>query len=150
MKAFLKNNPQSPRKTRLVADLIRGKSVDRARRLLAFGQGKSAPVIGKLLESAVANARHSGGSVDNLFVKEILVDAGIVMKRMEPKARGQGAIIRHRTSRISLVLGEMTKKGSKKVDISAMGDDIQAPVAAKKVVAKKTVAKKTAKKVAKN
>ena len=145
MKAFLKNNPQSPRKTRLVADMIRGKSVLRARRALAFGQGKSAPAIAKLLESAVSNARQSGNNVDNLFVKEILVDAGIVMKRMEPKARGQGAIIRHRTSRITLTLGEMTKKASSQEPVASSVKKS----AVKKTVAKKVAAKKVAKKAAK-
>lgn len=147
MKAFLKNHNQSPRKTRLVADMIRGKSVERARRVLAFADKKSALAVGKLLESAVSNARATGMDAHDLFVKEILVDQGLVMRRMEPKARGQGAIIRHRLSRVSLTLGTMERKTS--VREAATEKPSAKKSAAKKTAVNKTTAKKTAKKAAK-
>ena len=149
MKAYLKNYRQSPRKVRLVADLIRGKEVEWARRMLAFGEGKSAPALLKLLDSALANARNQGLSTDRLIVKEIMVDLGLVLKRMEPKARGQGAIIRHRASRISLTLGAMQpKKGSKGKAAPAEEVTVAASPVAPKSVAKKAPAKKASKKVA--
>lgn len=153
MKAFLKNYRQSPRKVRLVADMIRGKSVEKAQRALLFGEKKSVPALSKLLDSAIANARTAGKTPDDLFVKEIMVDAGIVMRRMEPKARGQGAIIRHRTSRVTLTLGEMAKKvnsGQKTPKNSELSTG-QAENSNKKAPAKKTSAakKSTAKKSAK-
>jgi large subunit ribosomal protein L22 len=135
MKAYLKNYRQSPRKVRLVADMIRGKDVERARRMLAFGEGKSAPALMKLLDSAVSNARQQGHSTDHLIVKEIMVDLGLVLKRMEPKARGQGAIIRRRSSHVTLTLGERTKKVAKEEVVE------EKPVAKKKVAAKKVAAK---------
>jgi large subunit ribosomal protein L22 len=148
MKAYLKNYRQSPRKVRLVADMIRGKEVEWARRMLAFGEGKSAPALLKLLDSALANARNQGIPTDRLMVKEILVDLGLVLKRMEPKARGQGAIIRKRSSRISLTLGELTpKKGSK--GKAAEAEVVAVAPKAVKSVAKKVAAKKTAKKATK-
>lgn len=140
MKAFLKNYRQSPRKVRLVADMIRGKSVERAKRVLLFGEKKSVPAIGKLLDSAVANARTQGKTIDELFVKEILVDQGLVMRRLDPKARGQGAIMKRRSSRITLTLGEMAKKTAKK----ATATETPKKTTAKKAAAKKTTAKKTA------
>lgn len=128
MKASLSQYRQSPRKVRLVADQIRGQRVERARELLAFGEKKSAPALLKLLDSALANARDQGQATDGLIVKTITVDSGVVMRRMRARARGRGAIIRHRTSRVTLEL---------------------APAAApKKTAAKKPAAKKAAAKKA--
>ncbi len=106
MKAFLKNYRQSPRKVRLVADLIRRKDVKTAKLLLATAPKRAALPVQKLLESAIANAKQSNNPEENLFVKEIRIDAGPTLKRMMPRARGSGAEIRKRTSRISIVLGE--------------------------------------------
>jgi len=106
MKAFLKNNRQSPRKVRLVANLIRGKEVDQVLAALSFMDKKSAPVIKKLIESAVANAKHQGKSTDNLYIKEILVDQGVSFRRFMPRAFGRATPFRRRTSNITLVLGE--------------------------------------------
>ncbi len=137
MKAYLKNYRQSPRKVRLVADMIRGKEVEWARRQLMFGEGKSAPALLKLMDSALANARNQGLSTDRLFVKEILVDLGLVLKRMEPKARGQGAVIKKRSSRISLTLGEMGPKKGK--GAKAAEDAVETKPKAAKKTAKKAV-----------
>lgn len=117
MKAFLKNYRQSPRKVRLVAGLIRGKSVARAKTLLAFADQKSAPAILKLLNSAVVNAQTAGKDAKDLIIKEIMVDEGIVMKRFMPMARGRANPYKKRSSRITLALGEKTvatKKTAKK------------------------------------
>ncbi|MFA5751369.1 MAG: 50S ribosomal protein L22 [Candidatus Paceibacterota bacterium] len=104
MKAFLKNYRQSPRKVRLVADLIKGKNTDKAIFILeTLPKRASAPLL-KLLKSAVANAKESG--IENLFIKELRVDKGIVMKRMMPRAMGRGARINKRTSHITLLLSE--------------------------------------------
>jgi len=114
MKALLKNYHQSPRKVRLVADMIRGKSVADARAMLAFAQQKSSPALSKLLDSAVANARGMGINPENLFVKTIAVNKGAVMRRFKPMARGRAAGIRSTMSIITLELGEVAKAAAKK------------------------------------
>ncbi len=106
MKAFLKNHRQTPRKTRLVADLVRGKTVESAIAMLSFTDKKSAVAIKALIESAVANAKQAGVDVARLFIKEIRVDEGLKMKRWRPRERGRAAPFRRRTSKVSLVLGE--------------------------------------------
>ena len=105
MKALLKNYHQSPRKVRLVADLIRGKSVPLARAALLFLPKKSSPAITKLLDSAVANARATGVNPDNLFVKKITVDKGTVLRRYRPFARGRAGSVRKTMSIVNLELG---------------------------------------------
>ena len=111
MKALLKNYRQSPRKVRLIADLIRQKDVSTARTLLDTISKRAAPQIKKLLESAVANARHDYNKTDegSLYVKEIRVDEGPTLKRRRARARGSSYLIRKRTSHISLTLGEREK-----------------------------------------
>jgi large subunit ribosomal protein L22 len=106
MKAFLKNHRQSPRKVRLVAGLIKGKNVANAQVELDFlAKGASVP-IAKLLMSAISNAKNMGIEKENLFVKELRVDKGIVMKRIMPRAMGSASRINKRTSHITIVLGE--------------------------------------------
>ena len=106
MKAFLKNYRQSPRKVRLVAGLIKGKSVAQAVAELDFLAKRAGLPIKKLLLSAVANAKQMGVESENLFIKELRVDKGIVMKRMMPAAMGTGHRINKRTSHINLLLAE--------------------------------------------
>ncbi len=113
MKALLTNYHQSPRKVRLVADLIRGKSVVAARAALLYLPKKSSPAISKLLDSAVANARQTGQDVGNLFVKKITVDKGLVMRRSRPFARGRAGAVRKTMSIVFLELG--TNAAPKKV-----------------------------------
>ena len=113
MKALLKNYHQSPRKVRLVADLIRGKSVPAARRALTFLPKKSTPAISKLLDSAVANARASGVNTESLFVKRITVDKGAVLRRARPFARGRAGTVRKTMSIINLELGTVEKAAAK-------------------------------------
>ena len=117
MKAFLKNYRQSPRKVRLVAGLIKGKSVAQAVAELDFLAKRAGLPIKKLLLSAVANAKQKGVEMENLFIKELRVDKGIVMKRMMPAAMGSGHKINKRTSHLSLLLAEKVmevKKSNKK------------------------------------
>lgn len=110
MKAFLKNYRQSPRKVRLVAGLIKGKSVAEAIAELDFLAKRAGLPIKKLLISAVANAKQTGIEMENLFIKELRVDKGITMKRMMPAAMGSGHRINKRTSHLTLALGEKIKK----------------------------------------
>ncbi|MBI4079655.1 50S ribosomal protein L22 [Candidatus Kaiserbacteria bacterium] len=114
MKALLKNYHQSPRKVRLVADLIRGKSVADAKSALLYLPKKSSPQLGKLLDSAVANARRGGATLENLFVKTITVDKGAVLRRYRPFARGRAGSVRKTMSIIKLELGTKQKAESKK------------------------------------
>ncbi len=107
VKAKLRFVRVSPRKARLVADLIRGKGSEEAINILAFTRKASAKIIGKLLKSAVANATQKKTiDVDRLFVKRVTVDQGPTMKRFMPRALGRATTIRKRTSHISIVLDE--------------------------------------------
>jgi large subunit ribosomal protein L22 len=106
MKAFLKNYRQAPRKVRLVASLIKGKTVAQAIAELDFLAKRAGAPIKKLLLSAVANAKNMGIDAENLFIKELRVDKGIVMKRMMPAAMGTGHRINKRTSHIKILLAE--------------------------------------------
>lgn len=117
MKAFLKNYRQSPRKVRLVADLVKGKSVDTAITALGFLPKRAAMPISTLILSAVANAKIIGAEKENLFIKELRIDKGIVMKRFMPRAMGRASRINKRTSHVLVVLGEsitQTKENKKK------------------------------------
>jgi large subunit ribosomal protein L22 len=109
MKALLKNYHQSPRKVRLVADLIRGKSVVHAKAALMFLPKKSSPAVEKLLDSATANARSQGLTPEDLFVKTITVNKGMVMRRARPFARGRSGTIRKTMSIVFLELGVSAK-----------------------------------------
>ncbi len=106
MKAFLKNYRQSPRKVRLVADLIKGKSVSEAFNLLINTPKIATLPINRLLKSAVANAKNKGLDEKNLHIKELRVDGGVVLKRIMPRARGSAYGIKKRTSRVIISLEE--------------------------------------------
>jgi large subunit ribosomal protein L22 len=110
-KAILRYVRVSPRKARLVADLVRGKDVPDAIELLAFTRKKSAPLVKKLIESAVANAEHeakratSALDVDDLFVMTIHVDQGPTLRRFRPRAQGRATKVLKKTAHITVVLG---------------------------------------------
>lgn len=105
MKAILKTYRQSPRKVRLLVDLIRGKKVEQAKTALMFADKKAASVVLKLLNSAVSNAKNNSSiDMENLFVKTASVDKGVTMKRSMPRARGSAYPINKRTSHIMIVL----------------------------------------------
>lgn len=105
MKAFLKNYRQSPRKVRLIADLVRGKEVKKALEVLTFVNKRAAGPFAKLIQSAVANAKSQGVSGKTLFVKSVAVDKGTVFRRFEARARGSAAPIKKRNSHITIELG---------------------------------------------
>ena len=104
--AKLMNNPTSPRKTRLVADLIRGVDVDKALAILQYNPRESAPKMRKLLLSAIANwqAKNEGARIEDhaLYVKQIMVDEGRTMKRMRTAPQGRGYRIRKRSNHVTL------------------------------------------------
>jgi large subunit ribosomal protein L22 len=97
----------SPRKARAVIDLIRGKALKEAEAILKFTVHKGTRPIGKVLQSAAANAEHNYDmDREQLFVKAAYVDGGPVIKRMMPRAQGRGDIIKKRSSHITIVMGE--------------------------------------------
>lgn len=107
MKAYLKNYRQSPRKVRLVADLVRGKRVDRALMSLRFLTKRAAEPVKSLIETAMANAGvEATQKPERFYIREIRVDEGITMKRYMPRARGSAAPIRKRLSHIAVALAE--------------------------------------------
>jgi large subunit ribosomal protein L22 len=102
---------------RLVADLIRGKKVTRALEILSLLNKKAARTVKKLLESAVANAKHNYSlAIEDLKITKITIDGGPSLKRWMPKAHGRATPVRERTSHINLVLTVMEKKESKAMD----------------------------------
>lgn len=107
--AKLNNCPTSPRKMRLVADLVRGEQVDKALAILKFSQKDAATRLEKLLLSAIANwqAKNEDANLEEagLFVKEIRVDGGTMLKRLRPAPQGRAHRIRKRSNHVTLVLG---------------------------------------------
>ena len=107
--AKLNNCPTSPRKMRLMADLIRGEGVDKALSVLRFSPKESSVRLEKLLLSAVANwqAKNEDGDVEKagLFVKEIRVDSARMLKRLRPAPQGRAHRIRKRSNHVTVVLG---------------------------------------------
>ena len=125
VRAKAKHIRMSPRKVRLVVDIVRGLAVVKAINQLRFTTKKAVLPIKKLIESAIANAENNYDlKSDNLFVKEIRVDEGATMKRWMPRARGRATPIRKRTSHVSLILGELVDSG----DVKAKKTKIEAPV----------------------
>ena len=109
--AQLKYLRVSPRKVRLVADLVRGLTVDKARKQLALSKKSVSQSIAKLIESAVANAKENfkldvDAKSNNLYIKKISVDKGPTLKRWLPRARGRATRINKRSSHISVILSE--------------------------------------------
>jgi len=105
----------SPQKVRLVVDLIRGKKVSQALDIAEFSNKWAKRPVIKLLQSAIANAKHNFNLEEsNLFIKEIRVDGGPMLKRWTPKAHGRATTVRKRTSHIEIVLGETVE--TKKID----------------------------------
>ena len=107
--AKLNNCPTSPRKMRLVADLVRGQKVEKALQILKFNSKEPSKRLGKLLLSAIANwqAKNEDASIEDaeLFIKEIRVDGGSMLKRLRPAPQGRAHRIRKRSNHVTLVLG---------------------------------------------
>lgn len=107
VKASLKYARVGAQKARLVVDLVRGKDVNEAVKTLTFLNKKTALMVKKLIESAVANAEYKKVmDVDSLYVKTIWVDQGPVLKRFRPRAQGRAFGVRKKTSHINVVLEE--------------------------------------------
>jgi large subunit ribosomal protein L22 len=105
--AILRYARVSPQKCRLVADEIRGKNVDDALKTLSFTQKKSAHIVKKVLESAIANAEHNhGADIDELKVTNIEVTAAPMFRRYMARAKGRGARILKRNSHITIRVGD--------------------------------------------
>jgi large subunit ribosomal protein L22 len=97
----------APRKARLVADEVRGKSYAEAINLLQFTNKRAAQIVGDVIQSAGANAEHNDGlDAEDLFIREIRVDEGPTIKRYRARAMGRATMIRKRTSHISVKLGD--------------------------------------------
>jgi len=111
--AKLNNYRHSPRKVRLVADLVRGKKLEKVLSEIKFLSKKASLPLEKLLNSAVANAKGMGMESSNLFIKKISVDEGPILYRRRFRARGRVMPIRKRTSHISVVLGELEQNEPK-------------------------------------
>ncbi|MEY3471278.1 MAG: ribosomal protein [Candidatus Parcubacteria bacterium] len=151
--ATLKNLRISPRKTRLVADAIRGKSVREAISILDTIHKKSSLPIKKLLQSAVANAKKQDSVLEShLKVETIYVDAGMTLKRFRPRAFGRAYTIRKRSSQVRLTLTELevvkkrklAKDNDKSVEVKDTADTASKTV--KPTKTRKSVTKKVVKK----
>lgn len=109
--ASIKNYRIAPRKVRAVADMIRGKEVNQAKIILNNALKQARHPIIALIDSAIANAKNNFKvGEENLFVKEIRVDQGFVLKRIMPVSRGMAHGIKKRTSHVKLVLAPMTER----------------------------------------
>lgn len=105
-KASVKNVGVTPRKARLVIDMVRGKDLEDARAILKAVNKAASPIVLKLVNSAAANAVNNLGlKEDGLYVKEIYADDGIILKRFRPRAKGSASPVLKRTSHITVVLG---------------------------------------------
>ena len=114
--ARLNDCPTSPRKMRLVADLVRGQKVDKALQICKFSQKDASRRLEKLLLSAIANwqAKNEDADVESadLFVKEIRVDGGTMLKRLRPAPQGRAHRIRKRSNNVTVVLDALNKTQS--------------------------------------
>lgn len=126
--AYLNDVPSSPRKMRLVADLIRGVDAFKALSILKFEAKHPAAKLEKLLLSAIANWQSHHADVDpgkaGLFVKEVFVDGGRILKRLRPAPQGRAHRVRKRSNHVTLVVdrmpeGQETKKKTKNAEASA-------------------------------
>ena len=112
--AKLNNCTTSPRKMRLVADIIRGEEVEKALNILKFNAKEASGRLEKLLLSAIANweSKNEGSNIENsnLYVKEITVDSGRMLKRIQPAPQGRAHRIRKRSNHVTIVLGSRTQE----------------------------------------
>jgi large subunit ribosomal protein L22 len=113
MKAKLSNYRQSPRKVRLVTDLVKGKKVTNALTELSFLPKRASLPVEKLVRSAVAAAKEQGKDVENLKIQNIEVNEGAVLKRIMPRARGSASRINKRTSHVTVTLSEVVESPNK-------------------------------------
>lgn len=146
-KATLRTLRMSPRKVRLIADLVRGQQVDVALAQLWHNKKAAARPVRKLIESAAANAVNNHKlQRDALFVQTITVDDGPTMKRFQPRAHGRATMLRKRSSHVNVVVAEKAelKKEEKKAPAKKTAAKTEKPATEKKAPAKKPAAKKAA------
>jgi large subunit ribosomal protein L22 len=137
----------SPRKARLVAEHIRGRSVPEARAVLAFTSREAAGALEKVLQSAVSNAESNHGiAEDRLYVKATYVDGGPVLKRWRARARGRVARIRKRTCHITVMLAETSVAPAAAKPEPAKAEQAETPKPKRAGTKKAATAKKTASK----
>lgn len=139
----------SPRKVRMVANLIRGKKVEEAQVILNFARKKATPAILKLLEQAIANAKDKQADIKegDLYISEIFVDEGPSYKRTLPRSRGKADIIQKRSSHITITIDNISnkkKKGAKKITKPVKVEKIKDKKESKKKAEIKEVSKKEA------
>lgn len=113
MRAFLKNYRQSPRKVRVVANIVKGKKVPDALSHLDYSAKRAGDPLAKLIKSAVANAKARDIDTSELVIKDIRVDGGIVIRGMRPRSRGMGSPIKKRTSHVTVELAQAAPKVKK-------------------------------------
>jgi large subunit ribosomal protein L22 len=132
--ASLRHLRMSPRKVRLVVDVVRGLPVNDAETRLAFVYKDAARPVLKLLQSAIANAEHNFKlDRSTLYVKTITADAGVTLKRSMPRAQGRATPIRKRTTHITIVLSDEPRKlGKRAARREAAKNRIRKPKAVKK------------------
>lgn len=138
--AKLRNYPTSPRKMRLLADLIRGKKVDKVLAILEHNTKHPAVPLRKLVLSAINNwkQKNEGGDVHELFIKTVMVDGGRTLKRMRPAPQGRGYRVRKRSNHVTLV-----------VDAKGEMAEVAAPVVAEEVKTEEAPKKKATRKKSK-
>lgn len=119
--ARLMDNPTSPRKTRIMADLIRGKDVEYALNVLKYSRKESAEKLLKLLKSAIANwqVKNEGARLEdaNLYVKTIFVDGGRMLKRIRTAPQGRANRIRKRSNHVTLIIDDRNANNSNNIEI---------------------------------
>jgi large subunit ribosomal protein L22 len=145
-KAILNNYRQSPRKVRLVANFMRGKNAEVALASLDYVDKRASETLKKLLQSALSNAKNSDIPTDKLFIREIMVNSGETLYRRMPAPRGRAMMIRKKTSRITLILGDKLGKGKASKEGIITEKSLPLPVEEKKNTKPKAAAKKAAKK----
>jgi large subunit ribosomal protein L22 len=153
--AKLKNYPTSPRKMRLLADLIRGKKVDKVLGILEHNTKHPAVPLRKLVLSAISNwkAKNDNGDVHELVVKTVFVDGGRTLKRMRPAPQGRGYRVRKRSNHVTLIVDyppvvteELIKQvitQEHKKEVEEIASELEA-VSGEEVLPKKRASKKTA------
>ena len=141
VKVYLRYLNIAPRKTRLVANLIKGMEVERAKAQLLFCKKRAAKPILKLINSAIANARNNLGIDGIFFIKEIRVDQGPMLKRWMPRAFGRATMIQRKTSHITLVLEVKEPKKVERKKIEEKKEEIEKEKMKIEKVGKETIKK---------
>ncbi len=125
--AVLKNCPTSPRKMRLLADLIRGKDANQALDMLKFSTKEASIRMEKLLMSAIANwqAKNEGVRLEdaNLYVKEVYVDSARMLKRIQPAPQGRAYRVRKRSNHVTLVVDSANQVDEKSVEVQEVSEN---------------------------